>query len=104
VKIEKQKSKCTNIYQACLTEYELLLDPSWEFPRDKLLFGKTLGEGAFGKVVLGEIDGIINENVMNMVAVKMLKGSYIIIKWDIIVFIVSNVLFFGTYLFKIQYF
>jgi len=74
VKIEKQKSKCTNIDQACLTEYELPLDPSWEFPRDKLLFGKTLGEGAFGKVILGEIDGILIENVMNTVAVKMLKG------------------------------
>ena len=33
-----------------ISEYELPLDPDWEFPRSKLRLGSTLGEGAFGKV------------------------------------------------------
>ena len=33
-----------------ISEYELPLDPEWEFPRSKLKLGRTLGEGAFGKV------------------------------------------------------
>jgi len=75
VKIEKQKSKYTKLDQACLSEYELPLDPNWEFPRENLSLGKTLGEGAFGKVLRGEADGILSDNVMNTVAVKMLKGE-----------------------------
>lgn len=74
VKIEKQKSKYTKLDQACLIEYELPLDPCWEFSRDELSLGKTLGEGAFGKVLQGEADGIVCDNVTTTVAVKMLKG------------------------------
>jgi len=77
VKIEKQKSKYTKEH-ACLIEYELPIDPHWEFPRDNLLLSKVLGEGAFGKVVRGEVDGFLCENVMNTVAVKMLKGITLI--------------------------
>jgi len=76
VKIEKQKSKYTKLDQVCMSEYELPLDPCWEFSRDNLSLGKTLGEGAFGKVLRGEADGILCENVMSTVAVKMLKGYY----------------------------
>ena len=32
-----------------VSEYELPLDPEWEFPRENLTLGKTLGEGAFGR-------------------------------------------------------
>jgi len=80
VKIEKQKSKYTKLDQACMSEYELPLDPCWEFSRDNLSLGKTLGEGAFGKVLRGEADGILCENVMHTVAVKMLKGNYYLFK------------------------
>lgn len=74
VKIEKQKSKYSKLEQACLSEYELPLDPCWEFPRENLTLGKTLGEGAFGKVLRAEADGILCDNVVTTVAVKMLKG------------------------------
>jgi len=47
-----------------------------------------MGEGEFGKVVIGETDGILERSEMNRVAVKMLKGSYIIIMWNKIVCIV----------------
>ncbi|KAL4112399.1 hypothetical protein QTP88_016198 [Uroleucon formosanum] len=76
VKIEKQKSKYTKLDQACMSEYELPLDPCWEFSRDNLSLGKTLGEGAFGKVLRGEANGILCENVMHTVAVKMLKDGH----------------------------
>lgn len=76
VKIEKQKSKYTKLQdQTCLSEYELPLDPCWEFPRSNLSLSKTLGEGAFGKVLRGEADGILCDNVVTTVAVKMLKGK-----------------------------
>lgn len=74
VKIEKLKSKYSKLEQ-CMSEYELPLDPCWEFSREYLSLGKTLGEGAFGKVLRGEADGILCESVTNTVAVKMLKGK-----------------------------
>ncbi|XP_025199425.1 fibroblast growth factor receptor homolog 1-like isoform X2 [Melanaphis sacchari] len=76
VKIEKQKSKYTKLDQVCMSEYELPLDPCWEFSRENLSLGKTLGEGAFGKVLRGEADGILCENVISTVAVKMLKDGH----------------------------
>lgn len=72
VKIEKQKCKYTKLDQGCPFEYELPLDPVWEVSRDNLSLGKTLGEGAFGKVLRGE--AYLVENEMTTVAVKMLKG------------------------------
>ena len=33
-----------------ITEYELPIDQPWEFPRDRLVLDKVIGEGAFGKV------------------------------------------------------
>ncbi|XP_026821303.1 fibroblast growth factor receptor homolog 1-like [Rhopalosiphum maidis] len=77
VQIEKQKSKYTTQDQACLTEYELPLDLHWEFSRDRLSLNKTLGEGEFGKVIRGEIDINLCDNVKNTVAVKMLKDGHI---------------------------
>ena len=55
VRIEKvkiagtQKDEVTEL----LSEYEFQEDPDWEFPRDLIELGHDLGEGAFGKVVLG---------------------------------------------------
>lgn len=45
----------------------------WEFPRDRLRLGKTLGHGAFGKVVEASAFGIDKSSTCRTVAVKMLK-------------------------------
>ena len=41
----------------------------------RLTLGKTIGEGAFGKVVIGEAVGIVCQEKTTTVAVKMLKGE-----------------------------
>lgn len=74
VKIEKQKPK-SGKSDSTVSEYELPLDSDWEFQRDQLTMGKSLGEGAFGKVVKAEAQGILQQGVANIVAVKMLKGN-----------------------------
>jgi FMS-like tyrosine kinase 1 len=48
-------------------------DSKWEFPRERLTFGRLLGQGAFGKVVLAEAVGIGNSTTTSKVAVKMPK-------------------------------
>uniref|UniRef100_A0A1B6CPE6 receptor protein-tyrosine kinase n=1 Tax=Clastoptera arizonana TaxID=38151 RepID=A0A1B6CPE6_9HEMI len=75
VKIEKQKTKNYK-FDSMVSEYELPLDSSWEFPRDSLTLGKTLGEGAFGKVVRAEGEGILQQGISTVVAVKMLKEGH----------------------------
>lgn len=56
-------------------EYELPIDPTWEFPRDRLQLGTYLGEGAFGEVRMGMADGIAEKGVTSCVAVKSLKSK-----------------------------
>uniref|UniRef100_A0A493TQ21 receptor protein-tyrosine kinase n=1 Tax=Anas platyrhynchos platyrhynchos TaxID=8840 RepID=A0A493TQ21_ANAPP len=51
----------------------------WEFPRDRLRLGKTLGHGAFGKVVEASAFGIDKSSTCKTVAVKMLKGPLMVI-------------------------
>lgn len=75
VKIEKQKASSTRSGSLFMSEYELPLDVDWEFPRDNLIIGKSLGEGNFGKVMMAEAKSILQENVTSTVAVKMLKGK-----------------------------
>ncbi|KAG8435625.1 hypothetical protein GDO86_013535 [Hymenochirus boettgeri] len=60
-----------------VSEYELPHDPNWEFPRDKLMLGKPLGEGCFGQVVMAEAPGIDKDRPKESVtvAVKMLKDD-----------------------------
>ncbi|XP_043547949.1 vascular endothelial growth factor receptor 1 [Chiloscyllium plagiosum] len=48
-------------------------DNKWEFPRDRLKLGKTLGRGAFGKVVEASAFGIHKSSTCKTVAIKMLK-------------------------------
>ncbi|KAI4584652.1 hypothetical protein MJG53_020695, partial [Ovis ammon polii x Ovis aries] len=43
---------------AGLVSLDLPLDPLWEFPRDRLVLGKPLGEGCFGQVVCAEAFGM----------------------------------------------
>ncbi|KAJ6662313.1 hypothetical protein lerEdw1_012477 [Lerista edwardsae] len=45
----------------------------WEFTRERLKLGKTLGQGAFGKVVQAAAFGIKKSSTYKVVAVKMLK-------------------------------
>ncbi|XP_069754056.1 vascular endothelial growth factor receptor 3 isoform X2 [Narcine bancroftii] len=47
----------------------------WEFPRDRLRLGKTLGHGAFGKVVEASAFGLDKSSSCRTVAVKMLKDG-----------------------------
>lgn len=55
-------------------QVELLpYDRRWEFPRERLKLGKTLGQGAFGRVVKAEAVGLDDEETSTTVAVKMLK-------------------------------
>lgn len=74
VKIEKQKSHSVN--DAMISEYELPMDSDWEIKRDFLTLGKSLGEGAFGKVVKAEFMGLQKAGVNAVVAVKMLKEGH----------------------------
>jgi serine/threonine protein kinase len=57
-------------------EYELPLDITWEFPREKLTLGKKLGEGAFGEVVHGQISDSPEKGDVTTVAVKRLKVTH----------------------------
>ncbi|XP_030643569.1 KIT proto-oncogene, receptor tyrosine kinase b [Chanos chanos] len=54
---------------------QLPYDPKWEFPRERLRFGKILGSGAFGKVVAATAYSLCSPNTVTTVAVKMLKPS-----------------------------
>ncbi|XP_043218969.1 fibroblast growth factor receptor 2-like isoform X2 [Amphibalanus amphitrite] len=59
-----------------MSAYELPVDPGWEIPRARLQLGKQLGEGAFGRVVRGALDGSAKPNSSVTVAVKMLKEGH----------------------------
>ncbi|XP_004686622.1 PREDICTED: macrophage colony-stimulating factor 1 receptor [Condylura cristata] len=54
---------------------QLPYNAKWEFPRNNLQFGKTLGAGAFGKVVEATAFGLGKEDAVLKVAVKMLKST-----------------------------
>ncbi|XP_012974796.1 LOW QUALITY PROTEIN: fibroblast growth factor receptor 4 [Mesocricetus auratus] len=60
-----------------LVSLDLPLDPLWEFPRDRLVLGKPLGEGCFGQVVRAEAFGMdpSQPDQTSTVAVKMLKDN-----------------------------
>ncbi|XP_023387634.1 fibroblast growth factor receptor 4 isoform X4 [Pteropus medius] len=62
---------------AGLVSLDLPLDPLWEFPRDRLVLGKPLGEGCFGQVVRAEALGMdpAQPDQTSTVAVKMLKDN-----------------------------
>ncbi|XP_013790768.1 vascular endothelial growth factor receptor kdr-like [Limulus polyphemus] len=55
-------------------QIELLpYDSRWEFPKEQLKLGRTLGQGAFGRVVKAEAIGLEHGEATTTVAVKMLK-------------------------------
>ncbi|XP_055617279.1 fibroblast growth factor receptor homolog 1-like isoform X2 [Toxorhynchites rutilus septentrionalis] len=79
VRIEKQRSTLVqsgNCDPTMISEYEFPIDLNWEFPRNKLILGKSLGEGAFGKVVMAEAQGLVKGQASTVVAVKMLKEGH----------------------------
>ena len=53
--VRMEKSDCKDIDESSygLSEYEFQEDSDWEFPRELLELGHTLGEGAFGRVIQG---------------------------------------------------
>ncbi|XP_044061327.1 platelet-derived growth factor receptor beta [Siniperca chuatsi] len=48
---------------------------AWEMPRDNLVLGRTLGSGAFGRVVEATAYGLTHSQSSTKVAVKMLKST-----------------------------
>ncbi|XP_059846669.1 platelet-derived growth factor receptor beta [Hypanus sabinus] len=54
---------------------QLPYDSSWEFPRSQLSLGRTLGSGAFGRVVEATAQGLSQSDSIMKVAVKMLKTT-----------------------------
>ncbi|XP_073710507.1 platelet-derived growth factor receptor beta [Misgurnus anguillicaudatus] len=50
-------------------------DLAWEMPRDSLVLGRTLGSGAFGRVVEATAYGLGLSQSATKVAVKMLKST-----------------------------
>ncbi|XP_065209242.1 plexin-A4-like [Planococcus citri] len=57
-------------------EYELPLDEKWEISRENLVLGKFLGQGEFGRVVKGNVSGLLQPDIVTTVAVKMLKNGH----------------------------
>ena len=51
------------------------VDKKFEFPRKRLVLEETLGEGEFGRVVLGRAMDVAGTG-FTRVAVKMLKSHY----------------------------
>lgn len=81
VKIEKQRTTMIQQPSSCsdsntFNEYEFPLDTNWEFPRHQLALGQTLGEGAFGRVVMAEAHGLGQGGSNLVVAVKMVKEGH----------------------------
>lgn len=77
VKIQAINSSCDSGTETTFaSEYEIPPDPSWEFSRQNLKFGKDLGRGAFGQVMQAEALGIVEDNKYTTVAVKMLKDGH----------------------------
>ncbi|XP_026552386.1 platelet-derived growth factor receptor beta isoform X2 [Pseudonaja textilis] len=54
---------------------QLPYDSSWEVPRDRLVLGRTLGSGAFGRVVEAIAHSLSHSQSTMRVAVKMLKST-----------------------------
>ncbi|XP_015119828.1 vascular endothelial growth factor receptor 1 isoform X2 [Diachasma alloeum] len=73
---EEGALECLNSELTVDDQAELLpYDKKWEFPRERLKFGKQLGHGAFGVVMKAEAQGIVEEEDVTTVAVKMVKRS-----------------------------
>ncbi|XP_065209433.1 plexin-A4-like [Planococcus citri] len=63
-------------YEGPRSEYELPLDEKWEIPRENVVLGEFLGEGEFGRVVKGNVSGLLQPHIVTTAAVKMLKTTH----------------------------
>ncbi|XP_065218833.1 fibroblast growth factor receptor 3-like [Planococcus citri] len=77
VSIERLKSGIVKNGMVSVGEYQMSLDEQWEYPRQNLRLGETLGEGEFGKVVQAEARDIWKHGNGVTVAVKMLKDDHL---------------------------
>ncbi|XP_063986555.1 vascular endothelial growth factor receptor 1 isoform X2 [Diachasmimorpha longicaudata] len=94
IKVHREKKIRHQLMEAGLTNFEegaleclnsalpvddqvefLPYDKKFEFPRERLKFGKQLGHGAFGVVMKAEARGIMEDEDTTTVAVKMVKRS-----------------------------
>ncbi|XP_065218419.1 fibroblast growth factor receptor 2-like [Planococcus citri] len=76
--IERLKSGKVKNGMVSVGEYEMSLDERWEYPRQNLHLGETLGEGEFGQVVRAEARNIWGHGSGTVtVAVKMLKDDHL---------------------------
>lgn len=89
IKIEKQRTTFSNTTTGsssdpaqAFNEYEFPLDSNWEIARQQLSLGSILGEGAFGRVVMAEAEGLtrspppVGNGMGTIVAVKMVKDEH----------------------------
>ena len=68
-----------------------MVPDQWEVNKDHLVISKTLGEGAFGRVMMGILE---KDGVKTKVACKMLKGRssrFVFTSPSIVVWIFCNV-------------
>ena len=73
---EEGALECLNPDLTVDDQAELLpYDKKWEFPRERLKFGKQLGCGAFGVVMKADAQGICDDEAVSTVAVKMVRRS-----------------------------
>ncbi|XP_017090084.2 fibroblast growth factor receptor homolog 2 [Drosophila bipectinata] len=83
IRIEKQRTTFSTTESGAdaaqgFNEYEFPLDSNWEIPRQQLRLGSILGEGAFGRVVMAEAEGMPRSPhpAETIVAVKMVKEEH----------------------------
>lgn len=83
IRIEKQRTTFSTTESGAdpaqgFNEYEFPLDSNWEIPRQQLRLGSILGEGAFGRVVMAEAEGLPRSPhpTETIVAVKMVKEEH----------------------------
>ena len=60
------------------SDYVIPYDMNWEVDSENIQFQGMLGEGAFGRVMLAIVCGLPNTSIAKTVAVKMLKGIYLL--------------------------
>jgi len=70
VRVEKVLAPRENWTQEENSEelFEIQIDELWEFPRERLKLGTELGQGAFGKVIQGQVHGAVLQTELSTVS------------------------------------
>jgi hypothetical protein len=68
----------STIPNGAVTSYSGVMDsvPYLNFPIENLNMAQTIGEGEFGKIVMGEAKDLLGVSITSIVAVKMLKDNF----------------------------